>query len=283
MLTSYKPTCAICNFESAKRAALLFDHVCVIYSYEYLGESPGPPDTIQKMADFSANCPDFVLNYLIHGSYKLSDGMTKGAFFTERHKVGRGTAPSLYATLKERTGATELVFIPVANNRNHLFPETGHGVVDLFEAIATNLPILDTRKTTWEQIESFRDDESCLKMYRDFRLWLGSISSKSNAEAIDIIGQKYDNYKFAIKKHGFDTVQGALSVFWDLKKIASVSTLIGGAGLIGGGFYAALTAGILVSSKVTLQIAEHMLGKEVIKRGEGAEVAILYEIEKKFG
>jgi hypothetical protein len=74
---------------------------------------------------------------------------------------------------------------------------------------------------TWDQVKQVRSDKESLAAYRNFHLWLNDFHPKSEREATDVIGQKLDDYRAAIRKHGLKTRQETF------KLIASIPSRFG--------------------------------------------------------
>ncbi len=160
------------------------------------------------------------------------------------------------------------------------FPE---GTETAYQAIINNIPIVLDKYTTWEQVLEFRSDRDATRKYRDLRLWLrDGLNSESIGHATDIIGQKIDNYEWAIKRHGFQTITGTLSQLFDLKKTMITTGAATASSALGGPVWGAITGGLFFTAQICVSLANRMIKLEDIKREKESEVAILYDIRKKF-
>lgn len=152
-----------------------------------------------------------------------------------------------------------------------------------YQAVFNNLPLV-SNDISWEQVLEFRKDSIACGHYRELRIWLNdALKTKSVTEATDIIGQRIDKYEWAIKKHGLETLTGSLKILLDSKYVAAITTGAGIAGLVGGPIWALVAGGSLALGKVAIWISERLIELEDIKRSRYSEVALIYEIKRKFG
>jgi hypothetical protein len=162
--------------------------------------------------------------------------------------------------------------------------------------VIKNIPMASPAQLTWDQVKQFRSDKGSRAAYRNFHLWLNNFHPKSEGEAIDVIGQKLDDYREAIRKHGLKTRQETF------KLIASIPSRFGAAGpaamtgaaigygllgpgpqgaFFGAGIGAALAAGISVSGDVVVSITEEQINRLDLNSGPHREIAYLHGLAEK--
>jgi hypothetical protein len=151
-------------------------------------------------------------------------------------------------------------------------------------AALNNIPIISENEVSWENIVEFRNDKKALKKYRALRSWLNcGLVADSVAQATDIIGKKIDDYQWAIKKFGLKTINGYVRFIINSNNLLSVASAGGIVALMTGKSWEALLGGGLVVTANTLAwFTERLIDFHDIKRSN-SEIAILYEIKKKFG
>ena len=115
-------------------------------------------------------------------------------------------------------------------------------------------------------------------------MWVrDSLHATSLQQAVDVIGQKVDDYEWGLKKHGFKAITGTISQVFAWKE-AMVSAMITAAVAKAlGPLWAAIAGGVMVTSQIGTHIAEQLIDREDAKRGKDREVAIIHEIKKRFG
>lgn len=158
------------------------------------------------------------------------------------------------------------------------------GVKVAYEGALSNIPLVTAEAATWKQIAAFRSDADAVAKYRNLRLWLRSgLKAESAQHAADLIGQKIDDYRYAIKRHGLQTSLGAFKTIFDWKESKLSLAATGFAAATGGPLWAALAGGISVALQVAAWVTERRLDAKDIVRGANREVAILYDMQERFG
>ena len=144
-----------------------------------------------------------------------------------------------------------------------------------------DLAIIDEEKIVWEQVQQFREDEDVRKKYRRLIHWLDAeMVSKTQAFIRDEISKRLDDYEWALKKHGIETLIGSISDVLDGKFLAGASATGAVLSLLDEPGLAALTATGLVLSKAIVGISERLVALEDIRRGPNSEVAYIHEARK---
>lgn len=145
----------------------------------------------------------------------------------------------------------------------------------------SDLSIIDEEKLVWEQVQQFREDEDVRKKYRKLIHWLDAeMVGKSQAFIRDEISKRLDDYEWALKKHGIETLLGSISDVLDGKFLAGASATGAVLSLLDEPGLAALTATGLVLSKAIVGISERLVALEDIRRGPNSEVAYIHEARK---
>lgn len=149
-----------------------------------------------------------------------------------------------------------------------------------YQGAINNLSVVDATKLDWSQVLEFREDVGAARKYRDLRIWLRSgLEAESVEEATDVIGQKIEDYEWAIRKHGLKSTVGGISQMFGWKDAAVAAAAGFGVGAVWG----ALVAGSLLVGKASVWLAERRMEYETVRRGDNREIAIIYEACKKFG
>jgi hypothetical protein len=181
---------------------------------------------------------------------------------------------------------------PCYDSEEHLNAEFGTGAFKAYMATIKHIPVvipdgpadwpLFASEETLKKIAECRRDVDAVRRYRDLRLWLEhSLEAETVDQAVDIIGQKIDDYKWSLQKHGFITALGAFSQLLNVKhSLALASAFLVGHTLAGpmGGL---LASGVMMSAQCACAVGEKLIDYEDAKRGADREVAILVDLEKK--
>ena len=92
---------------------------------------------------------------------------------------------------------------------------------NVIEMVIKSIPIAVEDHLSWDQVLDFRqDDESKLKMRR-FLSWASDeMKGKSKDEVQESIGTALDDYRFALKKHGIETISSGITTILTLTETA---------------------------------------------------------------
>jgi hypothetical protein len=75
------------------------------------------------------------------------------------------------------------------------------------------IPDIVEDKLTWEQVLEFRQDKTTKTKLDRLRRWFNiDLLKKSEEEIKNILGQKIDDYQWALKKHGIQTLIGGSTI-----------------------------------------------------------------------
>lgn len=179
-----------------------------------------------------------------------------------------------------RTGA---VVVPLYDSVSHRDAEYQPGSIPVIAGVVENLAIVAEELLTWDQVIEFRRDSAAKAAYRQFVHWLDKeMVGQSAAFVTDEIAGKMEKYEWALRKHGLQTVVGALECTLDPKSIFGSSAIaltietlahqpllsvLGGAGLLLG--------------KAAISAATKLIERQEIMMSHG-EIAFVQEAKKKF-
>ncbi len=188
--------------------------------------------------------------------------------------------PNLYEVA--RKGAENIVFLLEDNDDQD---EEGSfcNYQSAYTAIVSSIPLVVEEKARWKQIVEFRADKQATWKYQRLRAWTNDVlMSKTKSQADDLIGQKIEDYTWALKKHGFSTVTGSLKSVVSAETMTTTALAGYASHLLVGNVSALISAGLVITSKAALEVVSFNLEREDLKRGKHSEIAVLYEIGNKF-
>ena len=162
---------------------------------------------------------------------------------------------------------------------SEVFPS---GDTKSYQPIMNNLPIVSD-KTSWKQILQFREDKNSVLKFRSLKKWFEeSLAAKSESQATDIISKKIEDYEWAIKKHGLKTITGGFSnvLGWNAITAAGVGVLV--EQISKQPIWSMIITGTIFSSRIIVWITDRLIDLKDIKLGKNAEIAYIYEANKKF-
>jgi hypothetical protein len=265
-----------------KRDALLFDRVYAKYK-----DGAPPPDipiqlsfgleTVdQEMLRFDANSSQMIAQAFagcsqdeINKALGISDGDADPLGFDRELAVQYSQAGIMGEWTYASTGAYLRRFTQ------------GENIA--YEGALSNIPLVSAGAASWDQILAFRSDPEAVRKYRDLRLWLRSgLKAESAQHAADIIGQKIDDYRWAIKRHGLQTSLGAFKTIFDWRESKLSVAVTGIAAATGGPVWAGMAGGISIALQVGAWLAERRIDVKDTVRGPNREVAILYDVQEHF-
>ncbi len=257
-------TCVVCDPEHRKHNSLLFDRV---HAWEHETHIPSEVvfrvpevDTqIRKQASAEAGA-------VLYGAPVGFNYASLRRFQVEAYvKLGIDATPSY--------------------NTHKLFSwDFEPGKVIAYEAALHNIPIISDADVAWNQILEFRMDSEAKGKCRDLRYWLHyALKLNDVSQATDLIGQKINDYVWAIEKHGLKTTLGALLQIFDWKQSAATSAVAGVAGATGGPIWSTIITGLLIEAQFRVSLAETKLKLTDTKRSANREVAVIYDNQQGFG
>lgn len=134
----------------------------------------------------------------------------------------------------------------------------------------SQLKLIDTSQTEWEQIIQIREDEKAITKLRNLRLFFHqNYSDKEKSFVEDDLCKRYEDYKNTVKKWGFETITSSIQMLLTSPvTIASVGASLSMA-LFGEPLSALATAGTGVGleiGKMSLHIAKQKKKLSVLQR-----------------
>jgi hypothetical protein len=190
-------------------------------------------------------------------------------------------ATSVKYTCDALFSAHKLKAVPIYESADACSTDYGVGETETIVTVIENLGIINEGGLNWQQVMDFRNDRDAKMKLRRMRLWLDSVLvGKPLSYVTDAIAIKLDDYEWALKKHGIETITGSLSGLLDFRFLSGTSAAIAGLAVAGGPSWAAIgTAGLLLG-RVTLSVTTKLLDLKDRKRGRGHEVAFISELKK---
>lgn len=274
ILPSKNETAAVVLPIMFKRAALFFDRVfCGKYTSK--GASPGGmPAEIAFGYQFDLN----QLHHLVLGA--ACEIMDSNA----RSRLDSPIIDSLLMhSIAESYLTQGVIVVPIYPSQKLFDAEFRPGSDLAYSALLMNLPLVQESGISWDQVLEFRKDKDAVWKYRSLRLWFqDGLKASSIQEATDIIAYKLEKYEWAIKKHSLKTITGSLSNVMDSKFIAGLAISSGIASLTAGPIWSFIASGSLITGKIAVGVADHLINLSDIKRGTNSEIALIYEAKKKF-
>ena len=146
------------------------------------------------------------------------------------------------------------------NSYSVLLPESmeNDSFTEAYSCLTTsNIPLIDTENSSWEQIMELRKDSESKKKLRRLRLFfLNNYVGKTKDFIEDDLCQRLDDYENTRKKHGFDTAMSTLDILLDANTLQAAAVAGFTTGLFGGPI-------VGMASGVTIE-----LGKVLIELGK---------------
>jgi len=131
----------------------------------------------------------------------------------------------------------------------------------------SNIQLINTDKTSWQQILELRKDTDSLKKLRNLKLFMQSNYQGKGKEFIeDDFAKRSDDYNNMCKDHGLETCISAFSVILDAKHLQTA--IAGGvaATLLGGPITGLGAAACLELGHISLEVAKRKYAFSKLKR-----------------
>jgi hypothetical protein len=183
----------------------------------------------------------------------------------------------------EYSNCTGAVVVPLYDSALQRDVEYKPGTFAAITAVIENMAIVSEESLSWHQVIEFRKDSVAKAAYRRFIHWLDSDMVGQSADFMaDEIAARMERYDWAVRKHGLQTVVGALectlspqSIFGSSAVALTIESLahqpllsvLGGAGLLLG--------------KAAVSAATKLIEHQDIVMGQ-REIAFVHEVRKKF-
>lgn len=145
---------------------------------------------------------------------------------------------------------------------------------------ATNVPLVDTSTTTWDQIMEFRRDPDSQMQLRRLRLFFTeNYLGRSRAFIEDDLLRRIDDYERARKKHGFEAVLSSLSVLLDANTLQAAAVAGLTSALFGGMAIGATTGAAVELGKVLIELGKKQA--DIRNLAEGHELGYVIRAREK--
>ena len=263
-----------------KRDALLFDRI-----YASCLDPHSPPDIPFELSFGVAESDREAKNHYESMAMMVSQAYPPHASLEDIEKIDPGVTADFDWDLKLSKLYAQLGVMGewTFSNKGMYLRRFEAGERIAYEAALNNLPLVSASSASWDQILEFRSDPDASRKYRDLRLWLrAGLSAQSIEQATDTIGQKIEDYRWAIKKHGFQTCLGALNQLFDWKK-SGLAVAAGGVGAaVAGPIGASIASGLIIATQIGAFLCERRLAADEVLRGPDRPVAILYDAQERF-
>jgi len=267
---------AVCIVALRTRVALLFDRI-IVPMWEPGPIEPGVPKEIgYRDIAIESVASDFAFQAIARAQG------SSGSHGVQLPMSAEESMTTMFADLYRDRGIN---VVPVFSTTSaYVAYRDRRGKNLAYQAALENIPVVEPDTLSWDQVRQFREDVEATRKYRDLKLWLDAgLQATTLQQAIDIIGQKIDDYDWALKKHGVRTVIGALKQLLSWNKAALYGGVTAAAALAGGPLAGAIAGGLLMTADISVNIAEARTNAADIARGENREVAMLLDIQKKLG
>lgn len=276
--------CAYPQPHVVKRAALLFDRICVPSWRDRAESIPSCLKFDLPHTEQSNDVWDRV-KYQLFEEYKKSKRRENKVPYTVNgilmDDLDRFVDEFEVRLWVEQFRLSGYLVTPVYNSQQRFASDYPPGNGIAYQAALENIPEIVEDHVSWEQILEFRSDEEAIRKYRELRLWLEySLTAQSLEHAKDLIAHKIDDYEWAIRKHGLETATGALSSILGWKGLASVGAGLGIGAAIGEPVWSALTGALVIIGKVSVWVAERTIEREAIERGPDSGVALICDAKR---
>jgi hypothetical protein len=255
---------------SMKRAALLADRIYLpCWTPEYALEGIPPEVTFGDPALDHQTAEAAWMYVEVDWPWKLDDPHAKVRALLDIY------LRQPLVQYRERFPRTSIVPI----NYDVGTPVLPGGSDDAYQAVLGNIPVVLEEQLSWEQVLAFRQDPEAKRKFRDLHVWITSLNVESERQATDLIAQKIDDYRYAIKKHGLSTWIQGISSFVSLGSLVpAAGGLAASAAHLSSAWGAAL-GGALAVAGASAWVAKRLLDRQDVARGEHREIAYLYDLQ----
>lgn len=267
---------ALVQTNEAKRAALFFDEVMILHRHwsQYTEEEAEEARELYRRLKISG----------ISGMWGASETVSQNggvdstdfSYGQEGLKAALHSMPYVY----QEQGAMP-PFVPVYGSEAQFISELENRDRTVWRVLIDNLPVVDNDALSWEHVKAAREDPELVSRFRELRIWMRKLDPKATKQQIsDDLEQRIVQYHWAMRKHGIKSITGALSLVANSPKLATVSSVVGGAFYFGGSSAAALSALGILLGEGSLRITEFLVGREDVK-ATYPEVAFLHDLAEK--
>ena len=263
------------HFITRRLAALCFDRV-------WWGSAEGIPPSI------AFGCFDSDELGLISGIDLLVESLG-GSRFNEKGSVAPagGLLPEVVQLTHEINTIVTNVYakhdfkmVPLFSSSADLKIEYGVGTDNVAVAALKNVALVDEKALDWNQVIELRSDHDSIRKYRRLVHWLDAdLAGKPATFVEQEIEKRLDDYKWALKKHGLNTVIGALSEVLNWKWFTAATAFGALTSYASGNSPAAFVATTaVIVGKTALEVARIGLARADIRQAN-SHLALVHEVQ----
>ncbi len=150
-------------------------------------------------------------------------------------------------------------------------------------AVAENLGIVAEEALDWRQVLEFRRDHSARTAYRRFVHWLDAeMIDKSAQFIVDEVSARLERYDWAVRKHGLQTVIGAVESTLNTNSLVGASAAaLTVQSLSQQPWFSLLAAGGLLVGRTAVTAAVKLIERAEIRNAH-RDIAFVYEARSHF-
>lgn len=222
-------------------------------------------------------------------SYSLRDELVRllhDIYREDQPVSGAADLPSFFARrLAEHYNVeSQLQVTPVypsVIDRDAAYGPGGHSVL---VAALTNLGIINEESLDWQQVIEFRSDREARGKLQRFRQWAEmEMEGRTASEIADEIGLRVEDYKWSLKKHGIETILGALSTTLDSSVLTGAAAAGGVVGAAAGAGVGSLVGAAILIGKIAVEVSRRRLDLAATSRTADPAVSYVLEAQTKLG
>ena len=275
---AYQSKSNVISLGDSKQAALYFDKVIIVDPVEQMGVLGGLPGQLSEGAyklifgdvgseqellrynyEFqeyrkSLTLPAMSFSRIADTDYFESNttkALIEAYVNNQTHDNGTSIRQALAKFAKQMDVDSYSVLLPSSCR------DSDQASDDDMSLTLTNIPLIDTRKTSWEQIFELRKDTQALRKLRQLKIFLhDNYQGKDKDYIEDDLAMRLDKYSDACKDHGLETSLSLLSIVLDARRLQTA--IAGGvAATLLGSPLAGLSAAVSIElGQVVLEVAK---------------------------
>ena len=203
---------------------------------------------------------------------------TETSLTDQAEQFALSTERDLSQDYQARTGAA---VAPLYGSTERREAQYQPGESPVIISVIENLDVVAEDCLTWEQVREFRRDKSARLAYRRFVHWLDKeMIDKSVEFIVDETSGRLEKYEWAMRKHGLQTVLGAIERTLDAKTLFGASAAAFTVqSLSEHALVSLLTGGGLLVGKAALSAAVKLIELTDIRRAND-DVAFVHKAKK---
>lgn len=214
-------------------------------------------------------------DYILEGAKILSNSQKEKEDCTPKYEFkysvnrNNGIASIYEQCLSLGISVVPVFFSPTDYEKQYIIHSDTSQNVPAISLCINNLPEIIEDKLDWEQVLEIRADEESTARIRRLKNWLNTdILHKKESEMKAILDKAIDDYGFALKKHGIQTLVGAIST------VTTASHTLINAVSQNGSFD---VAGLSIASGLSVFAIKSWIDKAEAKRHP---IALIYDLMK---